>query len=230
MTARSSREEANAAGRPLYFGGAPCKRGHADGRRVSNGVCITCDRTDKRSPQFRATAKAYFQSEQGKAARRRHNQSETSSVRLARYRAEGRDREWQQRHYATGRKRETLKAWGKRNRDKTAAWWALYNAARENATPKWLTAEDKAKIAQLYAEAKRLGLTVDHIVPIRGKAVCGLHVPWNLQLLSQSENSRKNKKLAAEGEIPSSRRHQGPPILRYLPDPDTPAKAVGGLL
>ena len=59
------------------------------------------------------------------------------------------------------------------------------------ATPPWA---DKAALRSVYKEALRLGLTVDHIVPVRGKNVSGLHVPWNLQLLTLSENSRKRNK------------------------------------
>lgn len=63
------------------------------------------------------------------------------------------------------------------------------------ATPKWV---DKKEIAVVYAMAQELSLItgedhhVYHIVPIGGKDVCGLHVPWNLQVLSAKENLRKS--------------------------------------
>lgn len=74
------------------------------------------------------------------------------------------------------------------NPDKRAAWQAKRNAAQLNATPAW---SDLNAIKAIYIEASRLGLEVDHIVPLQGKNVCGLHVPNNLQLLTKSENSRK---------------------------------------
>jgi hypothetical protein len=72
-------------------------------------------------------------------------------------------------------------------------------AARRRASPPWLTKVQKDEIKALYAEARRLeketGVKwhVDHIEPLNGLNVCGLHVPWNLQLLTASENcSKKN--------------------------------------
>jgi hypothetical protein len=69
-----------------------------------------------------------------------------------------------------------------------------------NRTPKWLTTFDLDYIKHLYVQAKELEKLdgskyhVDHIVPLHGKNVCGLHVPWNLQILSNYENSIKSNK------------------------------------
>lgn len=43
---------------------------------------------------------------------------------------------------------------------------------------------------------KRLGLSVDHIMPLKGVNFSGLHVPWNLQLMPLSENIRKGNRHA----------------------------------
>lgn len=67
------------------------------------------------------------------------------------------------------------------------------NAARSNrrrarmVTPSWA---DLDAIKRTYAECPK-GMTVDHIVPLAGKYVCGLHVEYNLQYLTRLENSKK---------------------------------------
>ena len=66
-----------------------------------------------------------------------------------------------------------------------------YNADKLNRTPLWA---DLEQIRQIYAQASKEDKVVDHIVPLRGKLVSGLHVHYNLQLLTKSENSSKNNK------------------------------------
>ena len=77
--------------------------------------------------------------------------------------------------------------------------WVAYVIARQTrikkATPSWANLEE---IKQFYVEAQHLtketGIPheVDHIIPIKGKLVSGLHVPANLQILTEKENQTKN--------------------------------------
>lgn len=77
-------------------------------------------------------------------------------------------------------------------------------AIEKAASPAWLTAEDRNWIEAIYAECaeitKRTGVKheVDHIVPLQGESVSGLHVPWNLQILTAEQNRSKGHKHADE--------------------------------
>ena len=74
------------------------------------------------------------------------------------------------------------------------------NATKVNATPAWLTDAHHAEMANIYRRAVEMSAggvrhEVDHIVPLRGRNVCGLHVPWNLQILDWISNRSKGNKL-----------------------------------
>jgi 5-methylcytosine-specific restriction endonuclease McrA len=78
------------------------------------------------------------------------------------------------------------------------AFYASNRRAKQaQATPAWLTNEQFKQIEEFYSMAKELETVfpwkqhVDHVVPINGKDVCGLHVPWNLQILSMKANLEK---------------------------------------
>lgn len=96
--------------------------------------------------------------------------------------------------------REYKKRWKENNIGRVNADTAFRKKRIKNATPKWLTEEQHAQIVAVYEESARLtqetGVShhVDHIVPVRGKLVSGLHVPWNLQILTADENYIKNNK------------------------------------
>jgi len=85
--------------------------------------------------------------------------------------------------------------------ERAAARWARRRARKLRATPPWLTPADRNRIDQFYVEARRLTCStgvkheVDHIVPLRGLGVHGLHVPWNLRVVTQEVNRKKNRSL-----------------------------------
>lgn len=87
--------------------------------------------------------------------------------------------------------------YAKKNAAKYRGYCAKRNAAKLNATPKWLTEEHWKQIQAFYDEAHRLtqetGISheVDHIDPLQGKDVCGLHVPWNLRVITMISNRQK---------------------------------------
>lgn len=87
------------------------------------------------------------------------------------------------------------------NKSAYLAKWAKRRAQKLQATPKWA---DLKAIDAIYAEAARLTVEtgiqheVDHIVPLQGKTVCGLHVDWNLQILTRAANRSKSNKLAED--------------------------------
>jgi hypothetical protein len=68
---------------------------------------------------------------------------------------------------------------------------AKYRATKYNATPVWV---DLNAIKEIYKSCPS-GMQVDHIVPLRGEGVSGLHVPWNLQYLTSQDNQKKSNKL-----------------------------------
>lgn len=77
-------------------------------------------------------------------------------------------------------------------------------ARKKDATPPWLTDRQNQEIISIYKEAARLSVLtrikhhVDHIIPLKGENVCGLHVPWNLRPLPASENLSKHNRVLAE--------------------------------
>ena len=117
------------------------------------------------------------------------NKLKVSARQAARYQAD------------TARILEVCKQYRDTHKGKRSAWLAKYRAALLNATPPWLTLKQRLEIELLYIEARQLETedgvkrNVDHIYPLQGKTVCGLHVPWNLQILTATANRRKHNKL-----------------------------------
>lgn len=105
-------------------------------------------------------------------------------------------KEWGQKN--PERLAKAQQRWNDANRDILASYSAKWRKCCRIATPPWA---DFDLIRAFYTEAKRLEVLtgikheVDHIIPIRGRGVCGLHVHTNLRVIPKIENSRKHNKL-----------------------------------
>lgn len=206
------RSEAIAGGLARYFTGKPCKHGHVAERLVSNMGCMQCA-----AIKFKAY---YVKNTDAEKARRQKYKTENRERLNAQRKAErlkNRDQYLEERrqYYANNSERErarcaTFRAtnpdsvrtasarWGHKNRARRTAMQRERDARKLNATPKWA---DRDAITKVYVEAARLSklhgvpYEVDHIFPLQGKTVCGLHVACNLRPVLASVNRRKNNKL-----------------------------------
>lgn len=89
------------------------------------------------------------------------------------------------------RRKKASSEYMKRNREYYNQYSSMYRYNRGRATPPW---SDLETILYFYNEAEYQQMEVDHIIPLKHKKVCGLHVPSNLQLLTRSDNAKKSNK------------------------------------
>jgi hypothetical protein len=190
-----SRDQARAVGQKWYFTGSPCPRGHIAKRSVSNRDCRSC-------VEIRKSMRRAVNPEEARAKDRAryHADGDKKRAQMRTSRAAHIDdrREYDRRRYHESAKRKAAQfaqslRWQRENKGQRNEITARRRSWIKRATPAWLTATDFEKIKSFYQEAaSREGeWDVDHIVPLRGKTVCGLHVPSNLQIIPHSENRRK---------------------------------------
>lgn len=190
-----TRKEAQETGVAYYFTGEPCKHGHIAPRKTK-GACVECLKIEwKKAAETRAEYfKAYNQSESGLTAKQEYYKRNRDAV-IAR--AQARPAE---------EKRVYRKTWKESNELQVLADNNVRRRKHRHATPPWLTKQQKTQIRQLYQIATTMTKTtgeqyvVDHIWPLRSDEVCGLHVPWNLRVITQAENLRKSNTLPDDSE------------------------------
>ena len=177
-----TRQEALERGLTRYMTGKPCPHGHVAERRSSNAACIACGSSEQALQEKREWARAW-RLENRELDRERSRKYARANKRRAVRRAQ----EWAQNNRE--RANANNKRWSDRNPAIRAAGRMKRIAAQLSATPAWLTQALLDALKDIYEQAKLAEqLTgvphhVDHIEPLNGSDRCGLHVPWNLQVL-----------------------------------------------
>jgi len=152
---------------------------HIADRLVSNGHCVECDA--KNSKKWQSKKKEAFL-----ASKKRWR--DKNLARLTAYRLE-----WRQKNLE--KDDAALRQWKENNPGAMSTIYAKRRAGRLKAVPAWA---NMSAIREIYRQARELGMHVDHIIPLKGKLVCGLHVDNNLQLLAPADNMRKRNRFDPE--------------------------------
>ena len=163
------RQEAIALNILRYITGRLCKHGHMSERFTSNGACVECtDKWKAENPdKIKKIKKKYFAK------------------------------------YFSGNREKILenhREWRKKNPSKMVALENKRRAAKLQRTVPWLNAGQLFEMECIYKYCSLLrgigfDYEVDHIVPLQGKTVSGLHVPWNMQVITACQNASKGNRI-----------------------------------
>lgn len=169
-----TRVEAKKLGLKHYNTGKPCKRGHNSDRYTVNGGCIGCHsirdqkwRIEHLDIMREAMVKWRKTNKELETARRKNRSPAQLKAEL-----------------------KAKRTWRNKNRGLINSYAVKHRAQKLKATPAW--ADIKA-VEQVYITCPK-GYHVDHIVPLQGKIVCGLHTVENLQVIPASLNTSKGNR------------------------------------
>lgn len=198
--------------RPKFYVGKICaKHPDAQGARY-RGACVQCRKEQNAAreqlPSTKAMRHAYWKSHEEERRStiqrwRDRNKDHIAEVNKAWYAGVRDTPEFKaltkQRDAAKyAEKREYFaakhKRWVAANPEKWKAHKAHNGAVRERIKGGSVLAKFYSKETRDFYRAKPAGFHVDHIVPLCGKTVNGLHVPWNLQYLPKRENLIKGNR------------------------------------
>lgn len=208
-----------------YYTGKVCRRGHV-AERYTAGACVACvsqlkqqyyqENKEKILAYVKVQGKLYRQANPEKRAAnsrkwKLNNKEKIHQFEKARRKmAPEKFRAAVRKSYYKHRDKSLLKNknWRDKNKGRVNYHTSKRKADMLLRTPKWVGTEEKWLIEQAYELAamrtKMFGFSwhVDHIIPMRGKYVSGLHVPTNLQVIPGIENIRKKNKFEVKNAEP----------------------------
>jgi hypothetical protein len=195
------KRDATLLGVKFYCTGKPCKYGHLSDRYTKTGMCVDCVKIrsliwKKDNPDaYKASMRKWWK-----------NNKETHNARVKDWQINNKDRiKKTAKNWVVNNPEKVAaksKRWRLKNPDKVLESAVKSNLTRHRRVPSWLTKQDKLDIQKTYALAKELTAAYgfpwefDHIAPLRGRLVSGLHVPSNLQIIPKDQNRRKRNHYA----------------------------------
>lgn len=189
-----SRVEAKAQGEKRYLTGKVCRNGHTAERYTSSGHCVECVASQRKQwqkdnpEQTRRFWKAYQTKnpEKCRAAALRSYYKNPEALKL-----------WRKNH--PDKVRMNQYNWRKNHPAAVAAQASRRRAAKLNRTPAWVDNERVKAYYDVCAFFNDVNgyakYHVDHIIPLRGARVSGLHVHNNLQVILAEDNLRKGNRV-----------------------------------
>jgi hypothetical protein len=186
-----SLKQAKANGLKRYFTGEPCKAGHISERDVAGRGCVVCRREAaarwKNKPDVRPRMLEYgrqrYASPEGRAAiLNAHKKRRADSI-------------------GGEILRERCRQWGRANPDKMRANGSARRARESRSIPTWFAEldqfawEEAAHLAILRRQTTGIDWHADHMLPLAGNSVCGLHTWNNVQVIPAAVNTAKKNRM-----------------------------------
>lgn len=210
-----TKSEAIEQGLNYYFTGKPCKHGHVSERYINGGACVACQRIKSKefsknnveSERIRKhldyLAHKEERNDRNKSWQKR-NRAKVSAY-VAKWREKNREkvneRAAELRRKNPEKQKEADRRWRAKNKHKVAKKDSLKRAAKLARIPVWFGEFDDFVIQEAHALAALRGdetgipWHVDHMLPMRGRKISGLHCAHNIQVIPAAMNVRKINKM-----------------------------------
>lgn len=184
-----SKQDAKDLGLKKFFTGLECSKGHVAERYVASRMCVICASSHNTAEGRKELAKEYRANNQEKVKKYRESKIDDR-------------KDW----LANNKDRLSLykKTFRQRHPDKVMASNAKRRSTKQMRDAGWdveftdFVATEAYHLCGLRRDVTGYAWHVDHVIPLNGKRVSGLHVWNNLAVIPASQNMSKGNRYTME--------------------------------